>query len=271
MADRESCIGPEAAADYVQTEAPRLIKVAGATAISFGLWDGANRTLSLANQEDVHDDAWQTALGYRGDTISLTVVRLALLLDRDPTVVSFQRIYNYLKRPDVVDLLVYRACHASELAKALDDRVADDVRASTKRFLETYTAIDWHDLHGRLQHFRNRGLVHLTTEQIEKRVSYAEIRSLVHSVTVLAECLLPFDPNLWRFVSMKSMIGVITRNWYGRRHSEPLASFLTKGRCSNARLPQISLCNGPARHGETHDLCRIMGGEDRAQRHGPPL
>jgi hypothetical protein len=94
MADRESCIGPEAAADYVQTEAPRLIKVAGVTAISFGLWDGANRALSLANQEDVHADAWQTALGYRGDTISLTVVRLALLLDRDPTVVSFQRIYT---------------------------------------------------------------------------------------------------------------------------------------------------------------------------------
>ena len=42
---------------------------------------------------------------------------------------------------------------------------------------------------------RNRGLVHLTPEQIEKRVSYAEIGSLVQSVTVLAECLLPFDPN----------------------------------------------------------------------------
>jgi hypothetical protein len=122
-------------------------------------------------------------------------VRLALLLDRDPTVVSFQHIYNCLKRPDVVDLLVYRACHASPLAEVLDDRIADDIRASTRKFLETYKAIDWHDLHGRLQHFRNRGLVHLTPEQIEKRVSYAEIRSLVQSVTVLAECLMPFDPN----------------------------------------------------------------------------
>jgi hypothetical protein len=185
----------KAAADYVLTEAPRLIRVAGATAISFGLYDGANRALRVANQEDVHDDAWQTALGYRGDTISLTVVRLALLLDRDPTVVSFQHIYSRLKRPDVVDLLVYRACHASPLAEALDDRIADDVRASTRRFLETYTAIDWHDLHGRLKHFRNRGLVHLPPEQIEKRVSYAEIRSLAQSVTVLAECLMPFDPN----------------------------------------------------------------------------
>jgi hypothetical protein len=64
----------EAAADYVQTEAPRLIRVAGATAISFALFDGANRALCLANQQDVHDDAWQTALGYRGDAVSLTVV-----------------------------------------------------------------------------------------------------------------------------------------------------------------------------------------------------
>jgi hypothetical protein len=186
---------PEAAADYVQTEAPRLIRVAGATAISFALFDGANRALLLANQQDVHDDAWQTTLGYRGATVSLTVIRLALLLDRDPTVVSFQHIYCCLKRPDVVDLLVRRACHASPLAEVLDDRIADDVRASIKRFLETYRAIDWDDLHGRLQHFRNRGLVHLTPEQIEKRVSYAEIRSLVHSVTVLAECLTPFDPS----------------------------------------------------------------------------
>jgi hypothetical protein len=41
----------EAAADYVQTEAPRLVKVAGATAISFALFDGANRALCLANQK----------------------------------------------------------------------------------------------------------------------------------------------------------------------------------------------------------------------------
>jgi hypothetical protein len=37
----------EAAADYVQTEAPRLIRVAGATAISFARFDGANRALVL--------------------------------------------------------------------------------------------------------------------------------------------------------------------------------------------------------------------------------
>jgi hypothetical protein len=197
IADRAHHFRPllDAAADYVQTEAPRLVKVAGATAISFALFDGVDRALGLANQQDVHGDAYQTALGYRGDTVSLTVVRLAMLLDRNPRVVSFQHIYSHLKRPDAVNLLVDRACHASPLAAALDDRIADDVRASTKRFLEAYEAIDWHNLHGRLQHFRNRGLVHLTPEQISERVSYAEIRSLVRSVTVLAECLTVFDPD----------------------------------------------------------------------------
>jgi hypothetical protein len=186
---------PEAAADYVQTEAPRLIRVAGETAISFALFDGADRALSFANEEDVHEDAWQTALGYHGFTIYATAIQLVLLLDRNPKVVSFQHIYCCLKRPDVVDLLVHRARHATPLAEALDDRIADDARASIKRFLETYRAIDWRDLHGRLQHFRNHGLAHLTTTRIKKPVFSAEIRSLVHSVAVLAECLTPFDPS----------------------------------------------------------------------------
>jgi hypothetical protein len=82
----------EAAADYVQAEAPRLIKVAGATAISFALYDGANRALLLGKQQDVHEHAWQIAAGYRNATSSLTIVQVTLLLDRDSSVVSFQHI-----------------------------------------------------------------------------------------------------------------------------------------------------------------------------------
>ena len=185
----------EAAADYVQAEAPRLIKVAGATAISFALYDGANRALLLGKQQDVHEHAWQIAAGYRNATSSLTIVQVTLLLDRDSNVVSFQHIYRCLKRPEVVHILVRRACNDSPLAEAIEV----DIRASVRRFLKTYTAIDW-DAHGRLQDFRNHGLAHLTPEGIEKRPSYAEIRSFVHTVTVLGECLTPFDPNgvpLW--------------------------------------------------------------------------
>jgi hypothetical protein len=47
----------------------------------------------------------------------------------------------------------------------------------------------------RLQSFRNRGLAHLTPQEIEKRVTFAECQSLVRSVAILAECLAPFDPD----------------------------------------------------------------------------
>jgi hypothetical protein len=39
--------------------------------------------------------------------ISNRPFRVALLLDSDPKVISFQHIYSRLKRPDVVDLLVH--------------------------------------------------------------------------------------------------------------------------------------------------------------------
>ena len=183
---------PEKAADYVQNAAPRLVKVAAVTVISFALFDGANR--ALLDLQDASENARQIASGYRGDTISMTTIRLALLLDSDPKMTSFQNVYRRLERPEVVDVLVRRARDTSPWAEALADRVEEDIRASVLRFLDTYRAIDWHDLHGRLQHFRNRGLAHLTPAQIERRVTFAEIRSLVRSVATLGECLTSFYP-----------------------------------------------------------------------------
>jgi hypothetical protein len=182
----------EVAADHVQAAAPRLVKVTAVTAISFALFDGANR--ALLDLKDVANEVSEIAAGYRGDTIAMTAVRLALLLDRDPRTVSFQSVYRRLERQDVVEALVNRICCESLLASVLSDRIEDNARSSVVRFLSTYRAIDWRDVHGRLVHFRNRGLAHLTPEAIEKRITYAEIRSLVHSVTLLGECVMPFDP-----------------------------------------------------------------------------
>jgi hypothetical protein len=56
-------------------------------------------------------------------------------------------------------------------------------------FLHTYRSIDWQDLHGRLVHFRNRGVAHLTPHKIEKRVTYAEIKTLSLAVTIMGECM----------------------------------------------------------------------------------
>jgi hypothetical protein len=187
---RQKPLEPEAAADHVQKAAPRLVTVAAATAISFGLFDGVNRV--LLNLQDIHDSPHQIMVGYRGDASSITVIRLAALLDGNPRMVSFQSVYRCLKRPEVVDILVRRACDTSPLTEALADHVEENIRDSVERFLATYRGIAWHDLHGRLQHFRNRGLAHLTPEEIEKRVSFGEIRDLVRSVTILGECLVPF-------------------------------------------------------------------------------
>jgi hypothetical protein len=183
---------PEAAADYVEKAAPRLVKVTAITAISFALYDGANR--ALLNPENSRDDIREVVSGYREVAISMTAVRLMLLLDADPNVVSLQTVYRRLNRPDVVDTLVRRARDRSPWAEVLEDQCEGRARAAVEKFLETYKAVDWHDLHGRLQHFRNRGLAHLLSQPIKKRVSYAEIRELVHSVTVMGECLVSFDP-----------------------------------------------------------------------------
>jgi hypothetical protein len=179
---------PEAAAEDVENSAPRLIKVAAHTSIAFGLFDGANR--ARREFEDLSEDASHVAFaGYRSDALPMTVVRIASLLDSDPKVISFQRMYRHLKRPEVVDALVRRACSRSWLAEE------SNIRDAVERFLTAYRGIDWRDLHGRLQQFRNRGVAHLTPEEIDKRVTYAEIGSLVHSISLLAEFLTPFCPN----------------------------------------------------------------------------
>jgi hypothetical protein len=67
--------------------------------------------------------------------------------------------------------------------------VVDNAEYSIRRFSEIYRSLDGQDLHGRLVHFRNRGVAHLTPEKISKRVSYAELKSLVIAAIKMGECL----------------------------------------------------------------------------------
>jgi hypothetical protein len=162
----------------------------------------------LLDLKNADKNTREIASGYRGDAISMTAVRLALLLDADPKVVSFQNVYRRLERPEVVDALVRRARGKSPWAEALEDRVEENIRASVESFLSIYRAIDWHDLHGRLQHFRNHGLAHLPPQQIKRRVTFAEIRSLVRSVAALGASRRSIE-TAYLFVSMKSQTGAI--------------------------------------------------------------
>ena len=165
--------------------APRLMKVAGATAISFALWDGVNRALL---ESDNNTDRREIAAGYRGDCAFTAVSRLFLLLDRNPKLVSFQTLYSKLQSEAVVTLLLKRL-DEDEFSTCRNAELTND---AIRRFLQTYRSIDWQDLHGRLVHFRNRGVAHLTPQKIEKRVTYAELKSLSVAVAIMGECMEPF-------------------------------------------------------------------------------
>jgi hypothetical protein len=102
--------------------------------------------------------------------------------------VSFQTLYHKLKSETV----------AASILEELDDnefstsRTIELANDAIQLFLRTYRSIDWQDLHGRLVHFRNRGVAHLTPHKIEKRVTYAELKSLSLAVTIMGECMEPF-------------------------------------------------------------------------------
>jgi hypothetical protein len=103
MANRSGGESLDPDVDFILTNAPRLMKVAGATAISFALWDGVNRALL---ESDNNTDRREIASGYRGDCAFTAVTRLFLLLDRNPNQVSFQTVYTRLQSGAVVTLLL---------------------------------------------------------------------------------------------------------------------------------------------------------------------
>lgn len=173
---------------FVLDNAPRLIKVIGTTAISHSLWDGANRALLKHREQTYHH---QIAVGYCGDCSLIVVSRLALLLDSDTKMVSLQSIYFRLKS----DATVRRLIECLKDDSLMPEKTAEDAEYSIRRFLKVYRSLDWKDLHGRLVHFRNRGVAHLTPEKIGKRVTYRELRSLVIACIKMGECLTAFCKN----------------------------------------------------------------------------
>jgi hypothetical protein len=104
----------------------------------------------------------EIATGYLNNCTLLLVIRLALLLDADQNVVSFQSVYRHFTRPKVTDALIRRVCASTRNSFLFQNRTGRNIRSSVERFLDTYRAMAW-DLHGRLMHFRNLGVAHLTT------------------------------------------------------------------------------------------------------------
>jgi hypothetical protein len=175
------------AARHVLSATPRLLNITNLAGMSFGLAEGA--TLALAELPGGSDEAREVICGYALDCTLMTVTRLALLLDGDTKVISYQSVQRCLRRPEVVTLLIRRVRAAETLP------VRTKARTAVNTFLRTYDRIDV-GLCDRLRKFRNRAVAHLTPQSIQKRINFEELGRLVYWVTSLGECLAPLAQNV---------------------------------------------------------------------------
>ena len=167
--------------DFILTNAHRLITIASRCVWSFGTGDGLNDLLQL--RDDPHGDWRQPIAVLHRDALLMVALRVSILLDRDDRMVSFQAVHRFLKDPGVV----------ATLLQTLEDRHGfDDLEPSRTdlidEFRQVYGTIDW-KVHGRLVHLRNRGIAHLTLEEMKKSVTMAELRALVEIVSRLTTIL----------------------------------------------------------------------------------
>jgi hypothetical protein len=190
---------------FILAAAPRLAKLSAMVTVSFGLGEGANRALKHAAQNDQtareRGDDWQQAvLGYQDGTLMMAVVRVALLLDSDPKCVSFQTVYHRLKRKEVQDALIERVFGEDESIEELLGRGPQSIIAD---FLSHYASIDW-SIHGRLTHFRNLGIAHLSTEPLGKSITFDELKFMANIVSKLGDELVALCRT--SFVSIEPML-----------------------------------------------------------------
>jgi len=122
--------------DFILQNASRLITVATRCAWSFGAADGLNDVLTSPTAPT---GEWRQPVSVlHRDSLLMAALRVAILLDADTTVVSFQTVYRALKEPAV----------QTALLKELEARRGLDVFTPTRdeitaEYLRTYREIDW--------------------------------------------------------------------------------------------------------------------------------
>ena len=104
-------------------------------------------------------------------------------------VVSFQKVYDRLEKPSVREGLL----------RALEERHGPDVFSPSRtehieEFLQTYNQINC-DAYGRLKNLRDRGIAHMTPEEMLETVTLDEIRTMVGIVRQLASTLRNLCPS----------------------------------------------------------------------------
>ena len=175
--------------DFILKNVDRLLTVTFRCIVSFGLSDGLNERL-LATSADRRNDWHQAIVGFHRDTLLMAALRLAVLLDKkNRRVVSFQKVYDRLEKPSVREGLL----------RALEERHGPDVFSPSRtehieEFLQTYNQINC-DAYGRLKNLRDRGIAHLTPEEMLETVTLDEIRTMVGIVRQLASTLRNLCPS----------------------------------------------------------------------------
>lgn len=174
-------MAPQSDAGFILANAERIITVASRCVFSFGSGEGLNDLLLLP--DDPHGEWRQPIAVLHRDALMMAALRVSILLDRDDQMVSLQAVHRLLKDPVVV----------TSLLQTLEDRHgSDDLPPSRtdliEEFRQTYQKIDW-KAHGRLVHLRNRGIAHLTPEEMKKSVTMSELRTLVEIVIRLTAIL----------------------------------------------------------------------------------
>ena len=114
----------------------------------------------------------------------MAALRVALLLDRDETKVSFQTINVRLKSKPV------QAALKQTLGKkyGFDEPFPPSRDELIASFFDLYSEINW-AVHSRLTHFRNMGIAHLTVERMTKSITFDELREFVSIISRLASVL----------------------------------------------------------------------------------
>jgi hypothetical protein len=160
----------------------------------------------MAYEAEAESDDWrQAAAGFQDGTLLMAALRATLLLDRDETKVSFQAVHRRLKSESVQaalkQVLAERHGPGDIFPPTRGDLITD--------FLEAYADIQW-EVHGRLVHFRNFGIAHLTIEKMNKSVTFDELRNFVSIIgrlttTVQQLCHTPTAYREWMLEEYSDM------------------------------------------------------------------
>ncbi|MGM4870654.1 hypothetical protein AB7645_05435 [Bradyrhizobium sp. 956_D2_N1_5] len=176
MTEQMAASDPEVV--FLVQNASRLVTVATRCLWSFGSADGLNDI--LASPTDPHGDWRQPVAVLHRDAVLMAALRIAVLLDADPKLLSFQSFYRRL-----TDAKVQTA-----LLQFLEARIGPDVFTPSRAekiddFVRAYREIDW-KAHGRLTNLRNQGIAHLTLDALKKSVTIEELRMMVGIIGRLA-------------------------------------------------------------------------------------